>query len=170
MKQLSNYIAEKLILNKDTFKQDPEMINDQMVEKFEDLFSEKFNIPKVIAGAWYKYYYSIKPEKFFGVDGSGWCCTPLELLYMLAAMLIDDELSYTYYNKIMLSSYPGDNNPYDYSWFEEEHDPYVLAEVVKWISKHEDRFGLIYYTIKKNIGLTNPERVFAAFLDISDEM
>lgn len=170
MKQLSNYITEKLILNKNTFKQDPDMINDQKREKFEDLFSEKFNIPKMIAGAWYKYYYSVKPEKFFGVDGSGWCCTPLELLYMLAAMLIDDGLPYTYYNKIMLSSYPGDNNPFDYTWFEEERDPDVLAEVVKWISRYIDRFELIYNTIKNNNGLTNPEKVWNEFLNILDEI
>lgn len=159
MKALNKYVNEKLVLNKDTFK-------DKFIKEKE--FSKEFNIPFDISKELFRKYY-VNSEEFFGVKGSGWCCTPLELLYMIAAMLIDDNLIYRYYKEIDLTTYPGKNDPFDYSWFEEDNDPNVMKEVRIWIYKNELEFSMLYDIILKYDSPTDPEEVFDKFLKIFDK-
>ena len=51
-------------------------------------------------------------------------CTQFELIFMLCAMLVQDKMLISHFTKLGLNGYKvilhGTNNPYDYSWFEEE--------------------------------------------------
>ena len=47
------------------------------------------------------------------------CSTDFELIIMAAAMLLDDNRKCGDVTRLGFNDYPGHNNPYDYSWFEE---------------------------------------------------
>lgn len=76
-------------------------------------------------------------------------CRPIECILYAAACLADDNLDAGEYESLGYCSYPGDNNLYGVSWFEEELDEklkdiYNLEDVrdvtVEWISYNYSEF------------------------------
>lgn len=118
MKQLNSYINEKLIIKKDSklknsiisfsmfchelYLHDSPLNHDDLKELY-DLF--KNDCDGII-------------EKEF--DGN-LISTNFELIFMCVVMLLDDDLNYTHLEQLGLTKYNGTNNPYDFSWFEEEN-------------------------------------------------
>lgn len=150
MKTLNEIISEKLILNKNT-KEKNSIFNkfcktlylDQNdkskyddIEKLYDLYKNDCN--KIIE------------ENFDGELIS----TNFELMFMVAAMLIEDQNIPTRILIMGTNIYKGKNNPYDYSWFEEEdsNGDTVLDVMGKLYSNNEkfkDMFSFIYIVIQK---------------------
>ena len=116
MKKINTYIQEKLVINKDiksskdikfsTFCHELYLhdspLNHDDLEELYDLYLN--DCDKII-------------EKNF--DGE-LVSTNFELMFMSAAMLNADDQDWTSLPDLGYKDYPGDNNPYDYSWFEEE--------------------------------------------------
>ena len=79
--------------------------------------------------------------------------TPFECIVYLAAMLIDDNNPWNYYDKIGLKSYKriGRNNPYDYSWWEGDNDDDDVLEILQktWIPENIGIFKRVYYIVQK---------------------
>ena len=154
MKQLNSYINEKLIIKKDSklknsiisfstfchelYLHDSPLNHDDLEELY-DLY--KNDCENVIG------------KEF---DGN-LISTNFELIFMCAAMLLDDDLHDCNLEKLGTSEYNGSNNPYDFSWFEEEDKDGVtvldtihnLYETPRYISNFIDMFMTIYGIIKK---------------------
>jgi hypothetical protein len=77
--------------------------------------------------------------------------TPFECIVYLAAMLIDDDNPWNYYDKIGLKSYKriGHNNPYDYSWWEGGTDDVLEILQKTWIPENIGIFKRVYYIVQK---------------------
>lgn len=77
--------------------------------------------------------------------------TPFECIVYLAAMLIDDDNPWNYYDKIGLKSYEriGHNNPYDYSWWEGDTDDVLEILQKTWIPENIGIFRRVYYIVQK---------------------
>ena len=150
MKKLIDSIQEKLVITKDTKEKD---------NKFDIFFflllmdykdSKKLNDIKEL----YKLYLNdcdhIIEKNFDGQLIS----TNFELMFMLAAMIVDDDKSSAAIYTIGTRAYGGKNNPYDFSWFEEENSRgQTILEVMSSLytvnDYFKDTFKLIYLIIEK---------------------
>ena len=152
MKQLNLYINEKLIINKDiksskdtkfsTFCHELYLYdspnNHKELEELYDLF--KNDCDGII-------------EKEF--DGN-LISTNFELIFMCVVMLLDDDLHYTNLEQLGTTRYKGSNNPYDFSWFEEENkDGDTVLDTIQDLymkpsnQKFANMFERMYEIIKK---------------------
>lgn len=148
MKNLKDTILEKLIINKHS------KVKDDTLEKFcKVLYLDNKPANKRKIEILYKYYQNdcnkIIENNF---DGS-LISTNFELLFMLAVMLLDDNYNISYIRDIGWKSYKGKNNPYDFSWFEEEDggDNTVLEVIQQlWVDNKDfyDIFSDIYMWTK----------------------
>jgi hypothetical protein len=87
------------------------------------------------------------------------CSNSFDKLMMLAAMLVDDNKPESAIYDIGTEDYDGENNPYDYSWFEGEikcADKTILDYVVEWYSAYDQnkKHFRRYYDLAKALGLT----------------
>ncbi len=124
MKELNNYIIEKLKLNKDS--EDPEYIkfcNALKITK-DNIDTDCWDNAMKYSKELYKYYQSDCKEVFDETDleEKNMLCGLFDALFILAIMLLQDEYDSNGILKIGFKSYKGNNNPYDYSWFDEEND------------------------------------------------
>jgi len=87
-------------------------------------------------------------------------CTFGEAVIMLACMLLDDEYGPESVKYIGYNGYRGNNNPYDYSWFEEEvtdeDSDYYEKDVLEFFQtlykeniEFKKYFDSIYYQLQK---------------------
>jgi hypothetical protein len=90
--------------------------------------------------------------------------TPFECIVYLAAMLIDDNNPWNYYDKIGLKSYEriGHNNPYDYSWWEGDTDDVLEILQKKWIPENIGIFRRVYYIVQKYFIFFNIDSIMTA--------
>lgn len=98
-------------------------------------------------------------------------CTAFELLFTLAAMLVDDGNDYLQVYKLGFTSYKkiGKNNPYDYSWFEEEvDDKDMLTICQEWIADNEKEFRNIYNLCKKYDNDLTIEKIKSFYEEVFD--
>ena len=153
MKQLNSYINEKLIIKKDSklknfisfstfchelYLHDSPLNHDDLEELY-DLF--KNDCDGII-------------EKEF--DGN-LISTNFELIFMCVVMLLDDDLDYTHLEQLGTTGYNGTNNPYDFSWFEEENkDGDTVLDTIqdlyntpRYLSKFIDMFRRMYEIVEK---------------------
>ena len=84
---------------------------------------------------------------------------------MLAFMLVDDNQDFKCWDILGTKAYKrfgGKNNPYDYSWFEEEDEDEkdYLQYVFDWISENEDEFKKIYDIVKKHKDDFSQDKIF----------
>ena len=113
MKKLNLYIIEKLKVNSEQAK--VHYLNFCQALDIKDC-SEAEKLYE-----YYKKYYF--EDSLIKLSDSQRCSSDFELILMLCVMLIDD--GYTdpdYIEEIGYKSYKGNNNPYDYSWFEDENE------------------------------------------------
>lgn len=70
---------------------------------------------------------------------------------MIAVMLIDDYYPIHRYIDLGMMDYKGRNNPYDYSWFEENTDDGDFLDTVKkWIKNNQKEFSEIFKITEKS--------------------
>ena len=151
MNNINKYIQEKLIINKNV------NVYNKILSNLCDFFGSTKDETKFLE----KYFnidedeceellnYKVEPELI---------CSPGELFVMLAYMLIDDNLGCQYYSILGISKYKtkfkGKNNPYDYSWFEEQgwtnEDEDILMSCQDWIQNNYTEFNQIYKFVKKH--------------------
>jgi hypothetical protein len=146
MKNITEYITEKLVLNKNTFKNN--------YDKDMSRFIQKHNISPKDA-AYFNKYYKEDPKKFFGdYTAAGFdefCASTLELLMMIAGCLIEDNMPAADFGELGYKHYRGKCNPYNFSWFDEEdsNGDTVLECIQKWIDNNYSEFLELYNTCKK---------------------
>lgn len=80
-------------------------------------------------------------------------------LFILAAMLVDDNMPESAIYDIGTKKYTGVNNPYDYSWFDGEikcTGKTMLEYVVEWYDAYEQnrKHFRRYYSLAKALGMT----------------
>lgn len=146
MENLNIYIVEKLIINKN-------IINQKFSLFCETLFLDKSkNESKFI----YELYKN-DCEHIIGdnITKNQRMSTDFELLYMICVMLLDDKNDIESINTLGFSNYNGHNNPYDFSWFEEENDDGntvldVIQELYDISSKTAKIINNLYQLIKKS--------------------
>ena len=155
MINLSEYIIEKFKINSKTAKQGNALV-------------KLFNLDNDEANYLYQYWDS--KESLFNFKDP--LCSPLESLLMLAFMLVDDNQDFKCWDILGTKAYKrlgGKNNPYDYSWFEEEDgdEKDYLQYVFDWISENEDEFKKIYDIVKKHKKDFSGQKIFN---DIQNEL
>ena len=97
--------------------------------------------------------------------------TPFECIVYLAAMLIDDDNPWNYYDKIGLKSYEriGHNNPYYYSWWEGDTDDVLEILQKTWIPENIGIFKRVYYIVQKYFIFFNIDSIMTdECYDLSD--
>lgn len=80
-------------------------------------------------------------------------------LFILAAMLVDDDMPESAIYDIGTENYTGVNNPYDYSWFDGEvkcTGKTMLDYVVEWYGAYDQnkKHFSRYYSLAKALGMT----------------
>lgn len=145
MKNITEYITEKLVLNKDTFKNN--------YDKTMSRFIKKHKISQQDA-EYFNKYYTEDPKKFFDPYAAGFdefYASTLELLMMIAGCLIEDNLPVSEYDSLGYKGYKGKCNPYNFSWFDEENSNgnTILECIQKWIDDNYSEFLEMYNTCKK---------------------
>ena len=132
MNNLKEYIIEKLNL-------DSQKISNDSLKKFMNALGIKKSDEHVLR---LKHYCDTDCNKYLEKDNyipeDQWCCTEFDALLMLAVMLLEDGNKAKDILNIGFTSYEGANNPYDFSWFDEEND------------KDETVLELIQNAYKKN--------------------
>lgn len=141
MKNINEFILEK-------FK-----INSENVHSPEKNLAKLFNLDQDEA----KYLYQFWDNENKLIKFTNPVCSPLEGLLMLAFMLVDDNMDFDTWDFLGTKSYKklgGKNNPYDYSWFEEEDEKDqnldYLCAIGEWIKENTDEFKKIYEIVKKH--------------------
>ena len=158
-----------------------------------DIISERLHInknTKVIDDRYYfNEYYSSVPKKTLDYIWDNYVvdwpmskeakevttASAFELLFTMACCLIDDVLGWEHYQNLGTEWYKlklhGKNNPYDWSWFEEEidenHD--MLDECKNWIEKHYTEFHTIYNWCKKYQKDFNLEKIEGFYENVFDK-
>ena len=101
-----------------------------------------------------------------------------ELVFLLAAMLIDDNAKVDDIERLGTVGYRkdiGHSNPYDYSWYEEpfsdqDNDYEDVLEYIQEQYKHNDDFNKLFkevYIFCKNRGINDPEKIFGWYDNIN---
>lgn len=150
MKLINNYIIEKLKISKDSKGIDQnfkkfchELYLNDSKNNHDDL-EELYNLYKNDCE-------NIIDKNFDGQLLS----TNFELIFMIVVMLLDDDLHYSSLEKIGTTSYNGSNNPYDFSWFEEEDsNGRTVLEIMQDLyqtPKTNPRFIEIYLKIYETV-------------------
>lgn len=156
MKQLNGYILEKLkkkvILN--------DFIKDKEIRLFKKWFSGLSDKDANMILDKYVYGWPLGED----IKNKS-LCTAFELLFTLAAMLIDDNVSWKRYHFLGYKNYSGKNNPYDFSWFEEEiRDDYDYLDACKdWITNNIEEFKKIYDLCKNYPNDLNLKKIFYVY-------
>lgn len=139
MKQITNYISEKLKINKNIkslFIQFCEQCalneKDPVTKELYDLY--RANCNDVIGD-------KITDDQRVSSDS--------DLIFMTAALLLDDNKPAGQITRIGFKNYTGNNNPYDFSWFEEENEEnqtvlQVMQKLYQTNDKFHDMFDNIY--------------------------
>jgi hypothetical protein len=160
MKTLINIINEKLKINskskvssltKDIAKYLGISETDAEVIETKYLYKEYFDLDKI-------YKKDLLASEF-------------ELVFLLAAMLVDDNAKVDDIERLGTVGYRkdiGHSNPYDYSWYEEpfsdqDNDYEDVLEYIQEQYKHNDNFNKLFkevYIFCKNKGINNPEKFF----------
>ncbi len=116
MNNLKEYIIEKLSL-------DSKKISDESLKKFMKALGIKKSDEYVLK---LKHYCDTDCDKQLEKDDyipkNMWNSFEFDALLMLAVMLLEDGYKAKDILNIGFKSYKGNNNPYDYSWFDEEND------------------------------------------------
>ena len=147
MLHLTGYISEKLHLDKDDTKYSEHY---EMYERFLDYFK---GVPEKELKDIFNRYVINSPFDDEAKDVQ--ICTTFELLFMLAAMLIDDGQYYNKFGVIGYKTYTGSNNPYNLTWFEETfkfkgHEYDILTYIQdEWIVNNMDEWINIYNLCKR---------------------
>ena len=160
MKSVNSFILEKLRLGKDTFSQEA-----RERKAFKTYYK---GLPEKICEEILDEYVYGKPfDEYFKDDiNEKIICTPFELLFLMAVMLIDDGLSSKYFTYLGTKWYKmhlhGQNNPYDSCWFEEDitNDMDTLDMCKEWIKNNRAEFNNIYdicYKYKDIINISTIE-------------
>ena len=82
-------------------------------------------------------------------------------MFMLAAMIVDDGFITTVISKIGTKLYNGDNNPYDFTWFEvEDSNGNTVLEIMGKLYGSDKEFTKIFRIIYNiiNIECTNTKK------------
>ena len=101
-----------------------------------------------------------------------------ELVFLLAAMLVDDNAKVDDIERLGTVGYKkeiGPSNPYDYSWYEEpfsdqDNDYEDVLEYIQEQYKHNDDFNKSFkevYIFCKNRGINDPEKIFGWYDNIN---
>lgn len=149
MKNIITFINEKLKISSDKGDRYDEIIDN----KFIKFISEELGIDKKLIRKWYYKYWDVQVWEFFNIpkEDDDSCCTVFDGFFMMAAMLVEDKRPAEEYNKLGFRSYPGNNNPYNFSWFDAEIGNITFLEVCQeYIGKHFNEFKDIYDALKKS--------------------
>jgi len=104
--------------------------------------------------------------------------TQFELVFLLASMLVDDNVKVDYIERLGTVGYKkdiGHSNPYDYSWYEEQfsdqdNDYEDVLEYIQEQYKHNNDFNKLFkevYIFCKNKGINDPEKIFGWYDNIN---
>lgn len=112
MKNINTYIVEKYKISKNSTTKYTLFCDELCLNSKKDSARELFE------------YYENDCENVIGdhITEDQRYATDFELIFMLAVMLLDDGYNWKMLQNIGYKGYPGKNNPYDYSWFEEENE------------------------------------------------
>lgn len=150
MKHIQNFIIEKFKLNSKTIETNKQNNKKNLITNLSKILNISYNQCEDICNK----YYFVDPCKFFNLfdtDDDCLLCTPLEALLMIAVMLIDDYYPMHRYIDLGMMDYKGRNNPYDYSWFEENTDDGDFLDTVKkWIKNNQKEFSEIFKITEKS--------------------
>ncbi len=142
MKDLKDIIIERLHINKNTGEDiEPHL----SLEKFCRLLylNNTKNTEEL-----YDFYINDCDNIIIKNFDGGLLSTNFELMFMLAAMIIDDGFIPTVISKIGTKSYQGDNNPYDFSWFEvEDSNENTVLEIMGKLYESDKEFSKIFRLI-----------------------
>ena len=144
MKNLKETILEKLVFNKHTKSKD---YNFNIFCK-ELQFDNNENIKKLYE------LYLYDCDNIIGTKFNGeLISTNFELMFMLVAMMVDDDELPSSIYRIGTKIYNGKNNPYDFSWFEVEDSNErtvldIMSELYGLNKYFSDTFNFIYKIIK----------------------
>lgn len=148
MKTLNIYITEAFRLRDNTKLTNPKRVHD--IKKIAKYFGVEFSDVEYL----YDTYYNCKIGKKGHTDDLGPCCTDFEAFLMYA-------VNYAYNYKF---------NPYDFSWFDDDHHEYCTygEHYEKWMNEHPEetrKFIKFAEKMKKNNDL---ESVFYMWEMIED--
>ena len=134
----------KILISKNTYT------ISELQEKFEKYYK---GIPDNILTYIFDNYIKKFPDSMNEIAANS-LCTAFELLFMLGAMLVEDNNTWDKVYDLGYGNYKliGNHNPYNYSWYEEEIYGYsdildYLQET--WLPANEDEFKKIYDICKK---------------------
>lgn len=166
MKDLSIVLLEKLQIKSNSKNKNKEQLN------FENLFN---GVPEKILNKIYNNYLINVPDSFSKECKDAMICSAFELLFMMAACLVDDNLDMKYYNYLGTKYYKmklnGKNNPYDYSWYEEEvEDNKDILEYFQqdWIPNNLNEFEEIYNICKQYKKVFTIENIWNVYDKVFD--
>ena len=141
MKQLVEYLSTKNIKTKD-------QLDYEAFCKTLYLKSETSQVKRLFK------YFKNDCENVIGdnLEENQRLATDFELIFMLVAMLNNDGQTPIDIYKIGLNNYKGDENPYDYSWFEEQNKNgkdvlEIMQDLYSSNKKFRDMFCDVYYSI-----------------------
>ena len=146
MKELNNYILEKLHLSKTT---------KTVYSKFcEGLYLDKNESSRIL----YDKYFKTDCDNIIGnkLKDDQRLASDFEMIFMICVMLLDDnmgsnKIDFLGYNNYK-TKFKGKNNPYDYSWFEEENDNGEDAlMIIQQLYQDEKGFEIVYEDMYKLI-------------------
>lgn len=151
MKNLTEFLNEKLHVG--NYKEE-----NKTLKSLCEFFGSKPEETKFLIEYWEK-----DNEDIFNKEAD-YYSSALELLIMMAYMLIDDGNDIDKYSKLGLKSYKniGNNNPYDYSWFEgEDNNGNTILEICQnWICDNKDKFEKIYNFVNKYKKNLDEDKIF----------
>lgn len=167
MKNINTYIVEKYKLSKNSTTKYTLFCDELYLNSKKDSARELFE------------YYENDCENVIGdkITESQRCATDFELIFMLAVMLLDDGFGSEELQNIGYHGYDGDNNPYDYSWFEEENEDgedvlSILKSLYEEDSKEGEKFSEVFDDVMSKIDdcCTNPSKAIRGIWGLIDEL
>ena len=165
---IKNYIFERLKITAKS-KTNEDYKKEHEIENFKKFYK---GIPEDIQDKIIKQYLYGNP--FEDAENADLICTPFELLFLLAALLVDDGAPYNYYNSIGFKPYKRHgykNNPYDWSWYDVEVDNYddILEYLQdKWIPNHIKEWQEIYSLCSKYKNILSIDNIWECYQHVFD--
>ena len=167
MKQIINYIKEGLKINSNT------KIEPSNEKKIANILGIDLKYAKEIHNKYLKMNF-LEMDKDFEKDLISVSGTQFELIFMLCAMLLNDKQDELdpYFTNLGTNWYRmkvgGKQNPYDYSWFEEEFEDEdgntwdILEYIQRQYKKHKDVAKNIQdaFNFCKEAKIDDPEKIW----------
>ena len=148
MKQINKYILERLHITKNTGEDIEPHVS---LEKFCELLYLKNtkNTEEL-----YDFYINDCDDIISSNFDGKLFSTNFELMFMLAAMIVDDGFITTVISKIGTKLYNGKNDPYDFSWFEvEDSNENTVLEIMGKLYGSDKEFSKIFRIIYNVINI-----------------